>query len=210
MTKIIDVVRQAFIRAIRAIARRLNRLTGGRLSPNAITIFSLVMHVPIAWLIIADYWIAAACLLFFFGLFDKLDGELARLQGRESGGGVLLDSGTDRVKEVILYGSIAYAFAAAGENALVLAAVATALGCSLLTSYLNALGDAIMARHKTREHAANKAFRSGIFAFEVRMAVLFVGLLTGYLPAAVMVIALGAAYTALGRFMLVYGKLAKD
>lgn len=209
MTGIIDVVRQAFIRAISVIARRLNRLTGGRLSPNAVTIFSLVMHVPIAWLIIIDYWIAAACLLFFFGLFDKLDGELARLQGRASANGILLDSATDRLKEVILYTGIAYSFATAGENALVLAAVATALGCSLLTSYLNALGDAIMTKHKTREHASNKAFRSGIFAYEVRMAVLFVGLLTGYLPAAVIVIAIGAAYTALGRFVLVYGKLAE-
>ncbi len=206
----IDVIRQAFIRAISAIARRLNQLTGGRLSPNAVTIFSLVMHVPIAWLVIADQWIIAACLLFFFGLFDKLDGELARLQGRSSGNGVLLDSATDRLKEVILYSGIAYTFAVAGESALMLAAVVTALGCSLLTSYLNAMGDAIMARHKTREHAANKAFRSGIFAFEVRMAVLFIGLLTGYLPAAVIVIAVGAAYTALGRFVLVYSKLAED
>jgi phosphatidylglycerophosphate synthase len=210
MTMIIDIVRQAFIRTISAIAKRVNRLTGGRLSPNAVTIFSLAVHIPIAWLIIADYWIAAACLLFFFGLFDKLDGELARLQGRSSANGILLDSATDRLNEVILYSGIAYAFAMAGESALVLAAVATALGCSLLTSYLNALGDAIMARHKTREHAANKAFRSGIFAFEVRMAVLFIGLVTGYLPAAVIVIAIGAAYTALGRFVLVYSKLAED
>lgn len=168
------------------------------------------MHVPVAWLIVADYWIAAAGLLFFFGLFDKLDGELARLQGRTSANGVLLDSATDRLKEVILYTGIAYSFATAGESALVLAAVATALGCSLLTSYLNALGDAIMAGRKTREHVANKAFRSGIFAFEVRMTVLFLGLLTGYLPAAIVVIAVGAAYTALGRFIMVYGKLAED
>lgn len=203
-------MRQVFIRAISTIARRVNQLTGGRLSPNTVTIFSLVMHVPIAWLIIADYWVAAACLLFFFGLFDKLDGELARLQGRASANGVLLDSATDRLKEVILYAGIAYTFATAGESALVLAGVATALGCSLLTSYLNALGDAIMAKHKTREHASNKAFRSGIFAYEVRMTVLFIGLLTGYLPAAVIIIAVGAAYTALGRFVLVYGKLAED
>ncbi len=209
MTEVIDVVRQAFIRVIRIIAKRLNQLTGGRIHPNAVTLFGLFMHVPIAWLIIADHWVLAACTLFVFGLLDKLDGELARLQGRESANGMLLDSVTDRVKEVILYVGVAYAFVASGESAWITASVAAALGCSLLTSYLNAMGDAIMAKHtKTNRHSANKAFRSGIFAFEVRMAVLFVGLLTGQLAAAVVIIALGAAYTALGRLVMVYGKLA--
>lgn len=209
MTRLIEVIRQTFIRAIRVIARLLNRLTKGRLHPNAVTLFGLAMHVPIALLIIANYWVLAACALFVFGLLDKLDGELARLQGRESVNGMLLDSVTDRVKEVILYVGVAYVFVTTGQSALITAAVAAALGCSLLTSYLNAMGDAIMARHtRTQGHSANKAFRSGIFAFEVRMAVLFVGLLTGQLAVAVVIIALGAAYTALGRLLMVYGKFA--
>lgn len=211
MERQIDVVRQAFIRVIRSIAKRLNRFTGGRIHPNAVTLFSLVMHVPIAWLIIADYWLAAAGALFVFGLLDKLDGELARLQGRESANGMLLDSVTDRVKEVILYVGVAYVFVSTGESAWAVAAAVAALGCSLLTSYLNAMGDAIMAKHvAARQHSANKIFRSGIFAFEVRMAVLFVGLITGQLTAAVVVIALGAAYTACGRLVMVYGKLAES
>ncbi len=209
MERLIDVVRQAFIRVIRVIAKGLNRITGGRLHPNTVTLFSLAMHVPIALLVVADYWIAAAATLFVFGLLDKLDGELARLQGRESPNGMLLDSVTDRVKEVILYTGVAYAFVAAGEPALVVAAASAALGCSILTSYLNAMGDAIMAKHVSAgEHSANKMFRSGIFSFEVRMAVLFLGLLTGQLAIAVVIIALGAAYTAFGRFVMVYGKLA--
>jgi CDP-diacylglycerol--glycerol-3-phosphate 3-phosphatidyltransferase len=209
MTGLIDFVRQIFIRAIRVIAKHLNRITKGRLHPNAVTLFGLAMHVPIALLIITNHWVAAACALFIFGLLDKLDGELARLQGRESANGMLLDSVTDRVKEVILYVGVAYVFVTSGEGALITAAVVAALGCSLLTSYLNAMGDAIMARHaQTREHSANKVFRSGIFAFEVRMAVLFVGLLTGQLAIAIVIITLGAAYTALGRLLMVYSKLA--
>lgn len=208
MQKAIDVVRQAFIRVIARIAKGLNALTKGRLDPNAVTLFGLAMHVPIAWLIAVDYWIAAAVLLFVFGLFDKLDGELARLQNRVSAGGMLLDSVTDRVKEVVLYIGIAYSFVLTGESAFFVAAVAAALGCSLLTSYLNAMGDAVMAKYKASKHATNKAFRSGIFAFEVRMAVLFIGLVTGQLTIAVAVIAVGAAYTAFGRLAMVYGKLA--
>jgi len=213
MMRGIDVIRQAFIRVIRIIAKRLNRLTKGRLHPNAVTFFGLAMHVPIAWLIITDHWIVAGCFLFVFGLLDKLDGELARLQGRESANGMLLDSVTDRVKEVILYVGVAYAFVSAGESALITAAVAAALGCSLLTSYLNAMGDAIMAKHikkGTDGHTANKEFRSGIFAYEIRMTVLFLGLLSGQLAVAVIIIMLGAAYTAFGRLVMVYGKLAAN
>jgi len=206
----IDVVRQAGRKLMRVVARGFNTATGGKVSPNAVTLVGVVMHVPIAVFIAQGNWVFAAVLLLVFGLFDTLDGDLARLQGRESANGMLLDSVTDRVKEVILYGGIAYYFAVSEVNVWFAVAVATALGCSLLTSYLNAIGDAAIAKYgiKSREHVVNRAFRGGLFPFEIRMLILIIGLLSGYLTYAVVAIALGAAYTALGRFAVVYGKLA--
>ena len=49
----------------------------------------------------------AALLLAVFGLFDTLDGELARLQGTESPQGAFLDSVTDRMKEILVYVGLA-------------------------------------------------------------------------------------------------------
>lgn len=202
-------IKQVIRAVMRVLARILNTLSGGKITPNGVTLFGLVMHVPIAWLIALqhNYW--AAGLLFVFGLFDTLDGELARLQNRESPTGALLDSTTDRMKEILLYTGSAYAIiAATGRPYLAVWAVA-ACGCSLLTSYVNAAGDVAMAKVAATGHAVNKGFRGGLFPLEIRMLILFVGLLSGRVTLAVIVIAIGAGYTALSRFFRVLHKLSE-
>ncbi|HEX8350198.1 MAG TPA: CDP-alcohol phosphatidyltransferase family protein, partial [Hymenobacter sp.] len=91
----LDVLRSRTRAIMHVIAVGLNHATRGHVSPNAITIVGLLMHVPIAWLIAggSNYW--AAGLLVIFGLFDTLDGELARLQKSASSTGMLLDASTD-------------------------------------------------------------------------------------------------------------------
>jgi phosphatidylglycerophosphate synthase len=205
----IDAIKQAIRGIMRAFARVLNTMSGGRVTPNGITVFGLFMHAPIAWLIAVqhNYW--AALLLLVFGLFDTLDGELARLQKRESATGGLLDSVTDKMKEVMLYVGAAYAtIASTGRPYLAVWAVA-ACGSSLLTSYVNAAGDVAMAKVAAQGHQVNKGFRGGLFPFEIRMFVLFVGLLSDRVPLAIIVIAVGAALTALSRLLKVMTKLTK-
>src|SRR5882762_3925703 len=109
MNAFLDAVRTLVRSIIRRLARLINVVTGGRVSPNAVTITSLLAHIPIAWLIATRHNVWAAGLLVIFGLFDVLDGELARLQGTTSTAGMLLDSVTDRMKEVLLYTGAAYA-----------------------------------------------------------------------------------------------------
>src|SRR5215469_12046216 len=86
-----------------SIAPFVNRVTAGRLTPNAVTLTSFGMHIPIALLIATRHNLWAALLLVVFGLLDALDGALARTQGTTSAQGVLLDSVTDRMKEVLIY-----------------------------------------------------------------------------------------------------------
>jgi len=205
----LDAVKQAVRSVMRTFARLLNTLSGGRLTPNAVTIIGVIMHAPIALLIAFQHNLWSAVLLLVFGLFDTLDGELARLQNRQSARGRLLDSVTDRMKEIMLYTGAAYAIIASTHRPDLAVWAVAACGCSLLTSYVNAAGDSIMAGQKVKEHAANKAFRGGFFPFEIRMFILFVGLLTNRVPLAVIVIACGAALTALSRLMRVYTRLAE-
>lgn len=195
----IERTKQIVRSIMRALARILDRLSGSRITPNGVTIFGLAMHAPIALFIATrhNYW--AAAFLVVFGLFDTLDGELARLQHCESLSGRFLDSVTDRIKEVMLYLGAAYAIiASTGRPYLAVWAVA-ACGSALLTSYVNAAGDAIIKNKKVEKHAANKAFRGGLLPFEIRMFIVVVGLLTNRLPLAIIVIAIGASITALGR-----------
>lgn len=205
----IDRTKQAVRSVLRVFAHVLNTVSGGKITPNDVTIFGLLMHIPIAWMIAMqhNYW--AAALLVVFGLFDTLDGELARLQNRVSTSGRLLDSITDRIKEILLYTGAAYGIiASTGRPNLAVWAVA-ACGCSLLTSYVNAAGDSVMITQKSKPHASNKAFRGGLLPFEIRMFVLVLGLLSGRVTLAVIIIAIGAAVTAFSRLFNVLNKVAE-
>lgn len=196
---------------MRQIARFLNAVTGGHLSPHVVTIFGFLMHIPIAILIARGYFIYAGVALAFFGLFDTLDGELARLQNRSSKMGMLLDSVTDKMKEAILYIGVAYFFVYSDQAWWAVWAVA-ACGASLLVSYVNAWGEVVTKDIKDPAHQTNKSFRtgtflSGVMTFDIRMFVLVVGLLFNYLPAAIVLITVLAWVTALQRTRLIIKKL---
>ncbi len=190
-------------RVVRSVSKMLNGVTGGKLSPNTVTLVGLIAHIPIAWLIFKNYLPLAGVLLIVFGLFDTLDGELARLQKTESAKGMFLDSFSDKVKEVVLYTASAYnIISVTGRPYLAVWAVA-ACGTSLLVSYANASGEAVVAKYSLSSHTINKAFRVGIAGFEVRMAVLVLGLLSGRLTLAMITITLLASLTALQRFVYI-------
>jgi phosphatidylglycerophosphate synthase len=193
---------------MRVIARGLNALTRGRLQPDAVTIFGFAMHVPIALFIATGHNIWAAVFLVIFGLFDTLDGELARLQGRASVRGMLLDASTDRFKEALLYSGAAYVLALSNHPATA-AWAAAACGASLSVSYVKAKGEAAVATAgKAIPHAVlNRMFADGLLTFEVRMFVLVVGLLCNQLVIAVAVIAILASYTATQRLIRISQKL---
>lgn len=194
------MIRQALRRGVRVVAVGLNRFTKGSLHPNTVTIFGLVMHLPIAYLIVVDQWILAGILLVFFGLFDTLDGELARVQDRVTNNGGFLDASTDRMKEVILYTAVAYWLALSPSPVHAAWAVA-ACGASICVSYVKAKGEAVIAASgkKLGYAVLNKLFADGLLPFELRMVLLIVGLLSGYLVWIVAAIAVLSAYTAVQR-----------
>lgn len=200
--KIVDVIRNAIRGVMRRVAVGLNALSGGRLHPTAVTLFGFAMHVPIALLIASRDNLWAAVLLIVFGLFDALDGELARLQGRASVRGMLLDASTDRMKEVLLYTGAAYALVHSDHPSLAVWAVA-ACGASLCVSYVKAKGEAAVAtaRKQLSHHELNHLFSGELLRFEVRMVLLIIGLLCNQLAAAVIVIAVLSALTAFWRLV---------
>ncbi len=204
---VLDTVRNAVRGFMRLVARALNTLSGGKLSPNVVTLVGFAMHIPIAYLVATghNYW--AAGLLVLFGLFDALDGELARLQQRASNAGMVLDASTDRMKEVILYIGAAYALVAQNQPKYAVWAVA-ACGASLCVSYVKAKGETAVKDSKLTANEINRLFADGLMRFEVRMAVLVIGLLANRLDIAVVVIALTSALTALSRLLRITRKLS--
>lgn len=217
------------------IAKALDSVSGGRVTPNMVTIVGLVAHIFIAVLIALgalqlerDYWLSAGAFLIIFGLFDTLDGELARLQKRSSPAGMFLDSVTDRMKEVILYASIGYALLelsrpikSCGRNIIacfntfgisegtVMIVIVLAVGGSLLVSYVNAWGEAVLSRSEASQKTMNKTFRGGLASFEIRISLIILGLLTTYLFTAVVVIGILVAVTLTSRMYRVFKELRR-
>lgn len=210
MNALIDSIRRAVRSVMHVLAVALNKILGGHLTPNMVTITGLLAHLPIAWLIATRHNVWAAGLLLIFGLFDTLDGELARLQGSSSNAGMLLDATTDRMKEVLLYTGAAYAIVAIGRPYMAFWAV-LACGGSLLVSYVKAKGETAVAG-KLPAAQVNRLFQDGLMRFEIRMAVLFLGLLSNRLILAVVIIAITAWFTAFQRLIKISRKLnhAKD
>ena len=203
-----DKVRNGFRKAIRAIAIGLNTATGGTLHPNVITIISFVMHIPIAFYIYTGNFYVAAGLLIFFGLFDALDGELARLQNRASKTGMFLDSTTDRLKEILLYIGICGYFVSVDQAIYCVWAVA-ACGLGIFISYLNAWGEVVTANstHNPGNKKTNQQFRGGLMTFDVRMAMIALALALNLLNLAVVAIPLLSIVTILQRYNSISKKL---
>lgn len=202
MNAALDGFRDAIRTVMRHVAKALNKATRGQVHPNTVTLIGLAMHVPVALAIAANMNILAAVLLVIFGLFDTLDGELARMQHRTSKSGMLLDSTTDRMKEVILYMGAGTSFVIAGQPWFCVWAIA-ACGGSLLVSYVNAWGEAILAHSGLSKHTVNQVFRGGLMRFEVRMLFLVVGLLANQLAITVAIIAVLAWFTAIQRLVAI-------
>lgn len=186
----------------------LNKVTGGKLRPADVTWVAFVAHLPIAVLIAQDQLFVAGCLILFFGLFDMLDGALARAQKSSSPAGMLLDSTTDRLKEVFLFSGFAWLFASNGQE---MAATATvlALGLSVCVSYVRAKGETATVANdaKIDHHKLNRRFESGLGSYEARTALLVLGCWLSWPELAIMLIIPLAAWTIFVRFNNVVGAL---
>ncbi len=182
------------------IAGLVNKISGGKITPNDITWFGFIMHIPIAYFIATGNLIIAGVGLIIFGLFDTLDGELARLQKSVSNVGGFLDASTDRLKEVLLYSGVAY-YLATTDNPKYAAIAVLACGASLSVSYVKAKGEAIVASStkKIPYTKLNRMFSNGFFTFEIRMAVLALGLLSGKVVWAIAIIAVFSIITVFQR-----------
>lgn len=180
-------------RGVRSVAAGLHAVTRGRLRPNDITIFLLVAHLPVAYLIANNHLVWAGSLLVLLAVFDSLDGELARLQKRVTDIGGLLDAVSDRLKELFVYTGIIYYFAVSHASPLILLVTMIACGASLITPYVKAKGEAIITTygHELSYDRLNRMFREGIVPYFVRVVVLSIGLIAGkgVIPAVVLLLA---------------------
>lgn len=87
----------------RLIDKPVNYLAGllhkAKLTPDQVTIMAFVIGILASICIALDYMVIAVSLLWLSGLFDVLDGQLARISNKTSKSGALLDMILDRMVE---------------------------------------------------------------------------------------------------------------
>ena len=202
----LDSCRSVVRSGMRRIARGIHYISNGHITPNGVTIFALIAHIPAAWFIAIGefYWAAIAVVV--FGLMDALDGELARLQQKASNIGMLLDATTDRLKEAVLYSGAAYFLAYSDTPGMALWAVA-ACGFSVAVSYVKAKGELAVSGGHLTPNEINRLFQDGLLRYEVRMALLVFGLLIHQLAPILIIITLLSGYTVVERLIKISKKL---
>ena len=207
MNPLIDQITSKVRRLMLSVAKLLNTFSGGRISPDAITWTGLVMHIVIAWLIAGGRHGMAAVLLVIFGLFDALDGALARLQNKSGNAGMLLDATTDRMKEVLLYTGAAYYFIRDARLLNFAVWAVAACGTSLCVSYVKAKGETAVKDTKLSPSEVNRLFGDGFARFQVRMLLLVVGLAINRVEFAIVLITLLAILTTVSRLAAITKRL---
>lgn len=160
-----------------------------KISPNVLTVFGVVVSVFTAAALATGRFGYAGVLLILAGLFDMLDGAVARVSKSETSYGAFLDSMVDRYSDfIVMLGLIIYYGLADRLTYVVLAGVA--LMGSVLTSYARARAECLIPSCKV-----------GFLERPERVVILILGALFRGMDAAVWVIAVLSNWTVIQRIL---------
>ncbi|MEA2453660.1 MAG: CDP-diacylglycerol---glycerol-3-phosphate 3-phosphatidyltransferase [Actinomycetota bacterium] len=138
-------IRPYWDKLMRPVGRALGRTP---LSPNAVTLFGVVIQGVVGWLIIEGRLVAAGFIAIISALLDVFDGALAKAKDRVTKFGAFLDSTTDRLSDALLFVPIAWLYGVspdvkAHDEPWVAAVALVALVASLLVSYVKARAEGL-------------------------------------------------------------------
>lgn len=168
------------------VARLLLR---AHLRPNHLTVLGLGVSCGAGGAFAAGWLRLGAALLALAGLFDLLDGSLARLTRQETDFGAFLDSVVDRYSDLVVLLGILLAFQQAGDLPGSLATMGTLLG-TVMVSYT-----------KARAQSIGIACETGLMERPERLIGLVVGAAFNILVPAMVVLAVLTNMTALQRIV---------
>ena len=159
-----------------------------RLSAMQLTFLGLATNAVIGWLLVKGYGLVPGLLLIPAGLFDLLDGAVARLRGTASRFGAFTDAVLDRVSDMILFGCTFWMLSGQGHRFEAGLALAT-LVISLTVSHIRAEAE-----------AAGVSLSEGLFQRLERYLAMILGLtVPGMLLPMLMLLTVLGGFTVLQR-----------
>lgn len=164
-----------------------------RVSPNLITVLSLVITIFAFWVYKNGVFWLGGIILFFSSILDTFDGELARQTNKVTKFGGFLDSTIDRVNEFLIYLGLFVYYYHRADYAIYW--VFFALFGSIMVSYTRARGEGLGISPQV-----------GIFERFVRLLFLIVGSFAGpkIMVYVLVIIAIGSFQTAVHRIIYLF------
>ena len=165
-------------------------LSASRVSPNALTLIGLLPAVGAGLAFAGGMVRLGGVLIGISGLFDLLDGLVARLGNMQTTFGALLDSTLDRFAEIAIFIGLAVLF----RDTATLYGVMLALGGSLVVSYVRA-----------RAEGLGSECEGGMLQRPERLIIILLGALMGigFLKWAIWIVAVLGNATAIERLLRV-------
>lgn len=169
------------------------------ISPDALTIFGLIIALGTSVAVATGNHLIAAAGVALAGIPDLLDGAVARASGKANSRGAFLDSLFDRISDAALFVGAVWFYANQDPAQAAWAALAAAaMAVSLLISYARAIGEKM-----------GFDVKGGIMERAERLIVFGVFLALGYLEIGLVIIAFFGFITLIQRHIRVW-KLATE
>ena len=167
-------------------------LSKSRITPNALTLINLALNIAAGYVIATGHLLLGGILVLVSGLFDLLDGALARFTKKTTRFGAILDSTVDRISEAAtLFGLLIWYLARGGTLEIVL--VFAVLIGSFLVSYVRA-----------RAEGLGWQCQVGLFTRAERVIVLAIGLLANQVLIALCVLVVFVFTTVVQRVVYLW------
>lgn len=160
-------------------------------SPNILTVIGFLITAASA-VVIPFNLMAGGILILLGGVFDMLDGIVARTNGKSTKFGALLDSALDRYSDSFLFIAVAWYFFDKNNLGGVIFTIGSLVG-ALLTSYIRARAEGIGIQCNV-----------GLMERPERIALLAFGCLTGWLFPVIVILFFSSHITAIHRVLHAY------
>ena len=175
-------------------------LSKSGITPNALTLINLALNIGAAYVIATGHFIIGGVLVLVSGLFDLLDGALARFTKQTTKFGAILDSTVDRVSEAVILCGLLIWYIPQGASLEIVLIFAVLIG-SFLVSYIRA-----------RAEGLGWQCQVGLFTRAERVIVLAIGLLINQIFIALCILVVFVFITVVQRLVYLWkqGKMKGD
>jgi CDP-diacylglycerol--glycerol-3-phosphate 3-phosphatidyltransferase len=168
-------------------------LSKSGITPNALTFINLALNIVAAYVIATGHFIIGGVLVLVAGLFDLLDGALARFTKQTTKFGAILDSVADRISEAaILCGLLIWYIPQEGASLEIVLIFVVLVG-SFLVSYIRA-----------RAEGLGWQCQVGLFTRAERVIVLAIGLLINQIFIVLCVLVVFVFFTVVQRLVYLW------